>query len=207
MDMKLNSDLVRTQRQRRAWSQEHLAEVSDLGVRTIQRIESTGIGSHESALALAATLEVPLRDLLVVHAAQPETRTWWQVSRGRVAAAGLTGASVAALLLVARMVSAQQVLLDIGVEVGGEEMLSQLTTDAGADVEMRVDEAFRMTVLPTLQDDQVFLTTRIYEYTNGDYALIGEPKLLVADRNMASVEITSDTGQRFRVEIRPEIKN
>jgi transcriptional regulator with XRE-family HTH domain len=58
MDMKAKSSLIRKYRTERLWSQEHLAEVSGLGLRTIQRLESRGSGSNETIKALAAVFEV-----------------------------------------------------------------------------------------------------------------------------------------------------
>jgi transcriptional regulator with XRE-family HTH domain len=63
MDMKLNSAAIRQERENRAWSQEHLAGVTGLALRTIQRIESTGSASYESASAIAAVLEIPITAL------------------------------------------------------------------------------------------------------------------------------------------------
>ncbi|HEY1899121.1 MAG TPA: helix-turn-helix transcriptional regulator [Steroidobacteraceae bacterium] len=74
MDMKLNSALVRMEREKRAWSQEHLAGVTGLALRTIQRIESTGSASYESTSAIAAVFDLPiaaLRDF----GSEPVTRT------------------------------------------------------------------------------------------------------------------------------------
>ncbi len=58
MDMKAKSSLIRKLRTERLWSQEHLAKISGLGLRTIQRLESQGSGSNESIKALAAVFEV-----------------------------------------------------------------------------------------------------------------------------------------------------
>ena len=55
--------LVRKLRIEKGWSQETLAEVSGLSVRTIQRIERGGNASLESLNALAAVLEVELATL------------------------------------------------------------------------------------------------------------------------------------------------
>src|SRR5689334_3409612 len=68
MDMRVDPKRIRAERERRAWSQEHLATVSGLGLRTIQRIEKTGAASFESARALAAVLEVSVADLRVLRA-------------------------------------------------------------------------------------------------------------------------------------------
>ena len=67
MDMRIDSRKIRAERETRAWSQEHLATVSGLGLRTIQRIEKTGAASFESARALAAVFEVSVADLRVVR--------------------------------------------------------------------------------------------------------------------------------------------
>jgi len=61
--MKLKSAVVRQEREKRAWSQEHLADVTGLALRTIQRIESTGSASYESAGAIAAVFDLPVTAL------------------------------------------------------------------------------------------------------------------------------------------------
>jgi transcriptional regulator with XRE-family HTH domain len=63
MDMKLNAERIRTLREQRAWSQEHLAAVAGLSTRTLQRIEAGAAASKETCLALAAALEVAVDDL------------------------------------------------------------------------------------------------------------------------------------------------
>jgi len=67
MDMRVDPKRIRAERERRAWSQEHLATVSGLGLRTIQRIEKTGAASFESARALASVLEVNVAELRVLR--------------------------------------------------------------------------------------------------------------------------------------------
>lgn len=80
MDMKLNSALIRQEREQRAWSQEHLAEVSGLALRTIQRIESSGSASYESAGAIAAVIGLPIAALRCVEGEStgrtPGVRQW-----------------------------------------------------------------------------------------------------------------------------------
>lgn len=51
---------IRFLRLERAWSQEQLAEISGLSVRTIQRIEQGKAASLETLKALAASFQVPL---------------------------------------------------------------------------------------------------------------------------------------------------
>ncbi|TRW48546.1 helix-turn-helix transcriptional regulator [Aliidiomarina halalkaliphila] len=64
--MSINAEQVRALRESRGWSQEHLAEVAGLSLRTIQRVEADGRGSRETKLSLAAAFDVPLGRLSVV---------------------------------------------------------------------------------------------------------------------------------------------
>lgn len=64
-DMKVDINLLRRLRDDRAWSQEHLAAVAGLSVRTIQRIENEGRASHESRLALASAFGIDPVELVL----------------------------------------------------------------------------------------------------------------------------------------------
>ena len=64
MDMELNIQTLKNQRDCRAWSQTQLAEVSGLSLRTIQRIEKTGVSSQESAKSLASVYECSITELV-----------------------------------------------------------------------------------------------------------------------------------------------
>ena len=55
--------LIQKLRLQRGWSQEQLAEVSGLSVRTVQRLERGQTGSLESLKALAAVFEIDLNRL------------------------------------------------------------------------------------------------------------------------------------------------
>jgi transcriptional regulator with XRE-family HTH domain len=83
MDMKIDGNRVRALREDRAWSQEHLAEVTGLSVRTIQRIETDGNASAESRLALAAAFAVMLADLAPPPVATTEPAAPVSVRRKR----------------------------------------------------------------------------------------------------------------------------
>lgn len=58
-----NTNKFRSRRLARAWSQEQLAELSGLSVRTVQRIENGDQPSLETLSALAAVFEVSVADL------------------------------------------------------------------------------------------------------------------------------------------------
>jgi transcriptional regulator with XRE-family HTH domain len=56
--MLLKADFIRAQRHQRGWTQEQMAELCDISVRTVQRLEKTGMASMETTNALAAVLEL-----------------------------------------------------------------------------------------------------------------------------------------------------
>ena len=58
MEQMINKNLVLKLRKERSWSQDHLASVSGLSLRTIQRIENEGGCSFESKKALAVAFEI-----------------------------------------------------------------------------------------------------------------------------------------------------
>jgi uncharacterized membrane protein YhaH (DUF805 family)/DNA-binding XRE family transcriptional regulator len=62
--MHIDSTRLRELRTARQWSQEQLAELSGLNLRTIQRLESGARVSTESLRALAAVFQVPAESLL-----------------------------------------------------------------------------------------------------------------------------------------------
>lgn len=63
MEMKVNSNRVKQLRNQQSWSQDQLASVSGLSLRTIQRIENRGTCSLDSKRALAAVFEVDVEEL------------------------------------------------------------------------------------------------------------------------------------------------
>lgn len=65
MEMQVNASLLKQERNKRAWSQEHLAQVTGLGLRTIQRIESSGMASNESIASIATVFEMTVADFMV----------------------------------------------------------------------------------------------------------------------------------------------
>lgn len=73
--MLINADKVRAMRLEKGWTQDQFAELCDLSVRTIQRIEKTGVASLDTSNALAAVLEAERTSLLAqggVQAARSE---------------------------------------------------------------------------------------------------------------------------------------
>jgi transcriptional regulator with XRE-family HTH domain len=65
--MQIHADGAKVRRLRdgRGWSQEHLAEVAGIGLRTVQRIENGEKAARESVMALAAAFDVEVMALTV----------------------------------------------------------------------------------------------------------------------------------------------
>jgi transcriptional regulator with XRE-family HTH domain len=76
MEMKIDARRVHAERMRKAWSQEHLATLTGLGLRTIQRIEKSGTASLESVAALASVFGMDTQDLIVTESARPQLAHW-----------------------------------------------------------------------------------------------------------------------------------
>ena len=74
MEVRVDSNRIRSERENRGWSQSHLGEVAGLSLRTIQRIEKTGSASFESVTALASVLSVEVADLRANESAPSRER-------------------------------------------------------------------------------------------------------------------------------------
>jgi transcriptional regulator with XRE-family HTH domain len=57
MEMKVNRELIISERSARAWSQQQLADVASVSLRTIQRIEKSGVASNDSLQAICAAFD------------------------------------------------------------------------------------------------------------------------------------------------------
>lgn len=57
MEINVDTSLVISERKARAWSQQQLADVSSLSLRTIQRIEKTGVSSQDSLQAVSSAFD------------------------------------------------------------------------------------------------------------------------------------------------------
>ncbi|MEC8232394.1 MAG: DUF4019 domain-containing protein [Pseudomonadota bacterium] len=74
MDMKIDTQKLIELRNAKAWSQQHLADVSGLSLRTIQRIEKNQSASQESVKAIAAAFD-GTPDMLLVTPHKNEQQT------------------------------------------------------------------------------------------------------------------------------------
>jgi transcriptional regulator with XRE-family HTH domain len=193
MTLKINSDRLREERLNRAWSQEQLALIAGLGLRTVHRIEKSGQCSLESLSALAAALELRATDLQrhgvvdsveaapahpaphTVHAnaANPSRPSWSNLKR-----AHLTGGFIGALL-----------------GVGGMMMAGSVFADDGQEAVIPLDGLLRIELAPGLAPDGVLVEANVYTREEGGLVLAAKPLLLTDDQQPASIQLLLPNGQ------------
>jgi transcriptional regulator with XRE-family HTH domain len=64
--MEVNSVVIKQLRNARGWTQQHLADASDVNLRTIQRVEREGSASNETVHALCAVFEIRRNQLSII---------------------------------------------------------------------------------------------------------------------------------------------
>lgn len=100
--MEINAETVRSERQRRGWTQQHLADAAGCSLRTVQRIEKQGLASNESVSALCAVFELE-RDRLLSNPVSSDSDRDSRRIGAIVAAAAAAGAGLGAGLTWALM--------------------------------------------------------------------------------------------------------
>ena len=200
MKMKISPQVVKSARDTRAWSQEHLAEVCSLSLRTIQRIENTGVGSFETVRALAAGLEISISDLCEPKQGDKERRFWFTSTR-----IGFGTAVMAAMLVALLTTSASQaepvfVKFDIELESleHGRQPFGKARILAGSDTTSALgSDHLRLAFAgqPELwgedgQDGTILVYAKIYRGNDGHYILDSEHQISTLAN--APVEIILD---------------
>jgi len=207
MDMQIDASKVRAGRERRAWSQEQLAEVTGLSMRTIQRVESSGSASFETAKAIAAVFESDVASLqpqvevpvVALPSALAPAPRWRYLGL----AASLTLAALGVLFM--RDAHAGEVMLDVVLKRNSIELgQHQLVATEGKSAEMRHEGEVRLFVSPLVTEDgSILLSMRIEEPSGTRWVEIGEPRIMVLNGNEGQVKVTSPKGNVYQISIRP----
>ncbi len=92
--MEISSEKVRRARIERGWTQQQLAEVADLSLRTVQRVENQSVASNETVSALCAVLEIPRSELLTDDPTRPEHQATRKRMQLLVPVTGMIGAAL-----------------------------------------------------------------------------------------------------------------
>ena len=201
MDMKINKETLRRQRELRAWTQSHLAEVADLSMRTVQRIERTGAASIESAEVLAAALNLELAILLgapvvgdqMVPAGPYRYKLWGVL--------GLISSVVVASGWWSNA-AAEQVMVSLSIETQDQVYSNMmLLNEIGKESEMKLDNQFRMVFNTNRRGEYLLLTAKIYNFAEDEYRLLSHPAILVENQKPASMHVTFPDGQRINLQL------
>jgi len=201
MDMKINKEILRRERELRAWTQSHLAEVADLSMRTVQRIERTGDVSMESAGALAAALNIDLAVLMEAPLTSEETTPAKSYSYKLWSAIGV----ISSVLIAAgwwSSAAAEQVMVSLSIEASDRVYSDMmLLNEIGKESEMKLDDQFRMLFTTNRQGEHLLVNAKIYSVVDGEYQLISSPGMLVEDQKPASIHVTFPDGQRVNLQL------
>jgi transcriptional regulator with XRE-family HTH domain len=199
MDVKLNSAVIRAERGKRGWSQEQLAAAAGLGVRTIQRIESSGKASAESAKSLAAVFESSMADLIAKRPALPaRTRAW--------AALATVFVTVASSLFLMSRANATNVAMAVvlDTQATGESRMN-VEVQSGQQTEINLERDIRLLLTPTLQKDgNILVSVVLYGWDGRDFKLVGKPRLLMRQGVEARLRLDLHNGQVARIGITPK---
>lgn len=207
MDMKINKDILRRERELRAWTQSHLAEVADLSMRTVQRIERTGDASMESASALAVALNLELAVLLEAPALTKmpaETHGLIPAKPRRYKLWGAIGVLASSVVATGwwSSAAAEQVMVSLSIETPGNIYSDMMLLDEiGKEGEMKLDNRFRMVFNTNRQGEHVLLTAKIYNFVDDEYRLLTHPAILVENQKPASMHVTFPDGQRVNLQL------
>jgi transcriptional regulator with XRE-family HTH domain len=201
VEVRINVEFVKAERERRAWSQEQLAGASGVGLRTIQRVESSGVASNETIKALAAVFECEICDLT----AQPVTTTARPWRKPLAAGAALSVTLLAAVLIVAARARAGEILMGVTLGTSGLDTKAfKFVTREGTQSEGQIDKQLRIVLIPTNEpDDRVMINAEIYVFEDGKYTLLSRPRLLTRSGVDARIEVRSNDGQTIGIDINP----
>jgi len=202
VDMQIKTALVRAERERRAWSQDQLAGAAGVSLRTIQRVETSGMASGETVQALAAVFECEAQSLKKPSLTNSRFPFWLRTCAAGAALAVL----VLSVVLVGSWANAGEIALDV--VMGSSEQqpkVFKLITEEGQQTEARVDRQLRVVLVPTAeQNDRIMIAAEVYAFNGVDYKLLSKPRVLTRDGLNARIQVKADDGKVIEISIRPQ---
>lgn len=203
MDMQLNKEQLRREREIRAWSQSHLAEVAGLSMRTVQRIENSGSASLESAKAIAAAFDTQVEALLPAEAEIPKRKS---ITKRLSLLVAILSSGLLAFSWWSHAY-AEQVMVDVAISSGDKSLASaHLLNEIGEPSEMKVDDVLKVKVISTKQNDgNIFVDAQVYFYNGKSFELHSNPRLLVANNQSAAVTIEGVDGKALHFIFTPHL--
>lgn len=206
MDMQLNKETLKSAREKRAWSQSHLAEVAGLSMRTVQRIERTGSASLESAKALAAAFDTCVEQLSTSNSVMPFNQYPSSSMTARLATLVAVCSSVLLGFSWWSTAYAEPIMVDLAVSNNDRVLASvQLLNEAGEQSEMQIDGVLKVQLRSTNVDGKVRLAAQIFEYTDSSYELKSKPEIISANNEPAEIHFDAENGETYRLRFKPHL--
>ncbi len=206
--MKLKPNQIKLLREQKAWSQSHLAEVSGLSLRTIQRIEKEGSASQESVQALASVFETNASELLIAN----------KVKKSPLLFPASAIAAVIAFVVAYAWSSssvAENLVLDFSASyrlLGSDTREENLLTIDGA-IHLKENETTRLKLndlisyeisVSFLEDDKILILSHIFDEGVGKGNLVGSPKIITLNHKEAIIEVGDEKlGKVYSIRVTP----
>ncbi|WP_444923333.1 helix-turn-helix transcriptional regulator [Microbulbifer sp. DLAB2-AF] len=201
MEVQVDTNKIISLRKSRAWSQQQLAEVASVSLRTIQRIEKSGNASQESVKSISSAFSIVPEDILVT---EPEKFSVGKRVKNYIAAIlALGGAS----LLYASFSTASPIMLKVDASSNNEQLASiQLLNEEGVESEMRIDNMLKIELnAEQTPENQIRLKTKVYEFNESTgFVLVASPVLLTEFHESAGIKFTASSGVPFEVQVTPQ---
>lgn len=199
--MRINSSVIIELRRQRAWSQQQLADVACVSLRTIQRIESSKKASQESIKAIAAAFDITVNDLLESNAARKPSK------KLKLAGAILIFLSVIASLFIIANVNAEPLMIKLQVTSDEQTTNVQLIHESGQTGEMIIDSEFKLELTPTIiHDNKIRIETQIFEASkDGDFELVSSPTVITDDRTRATIKLDTPSQTHYVIHLTPHL--
>ena len=199
MDVKINTQKLVEIRNHNAWSQQRLADIAGISLRTVQRIENKGVASKESLQALSAAFNLVPADLI-----QPSKRL--SVGRRKLLVGGVLAFVAAGIGMGFTLADQSALTLAVKAAYNDQPYANvRFTGEMGVSSEYALEDRLRLSVLPTpASQGHVMLNTEIFERQDGQFYLLASPAMMAEYNVPAKFVITANNGSVYEVEITPE---
>lgn len=201
MEVKVNTKKIISLRTTRAWSQQQLAEVASVSLRTIQRIEKSGNASQESVKSISSAFSVKPDDILV------QEKQKFSVTKRVKKYISATLAFGSASLLYASLSAASPIMLKVDASSNNEQLASiHLLNEEGGESEMRIDNMLKFEVsAQQTPKNQIRLKTKVYEFKGAiGFVHVSSPILLTEFNKSAGIKFTTSNGVPLEIQVTPE---
>lgn len=204
--MNIDTSTIKNKRNEMAWSQQQLADVTGLSLRTVQRIESTGSGSHESVKAIAAAFKLIPSDILEK---ETEIQSWTLKLKQQAAAIALALSSIlASAALFMHLSTPELVSLDLSFRQGPKhENLVYLEDKLGVKMDVKYDEHLTLVfTVEKVKQDKLRITIQAYTTDEVKRTLDGTKILIVEQGKTLTSEMITNQGKRYTFQMTSSIK-